>query len=78
MTQNSRRSFLRNTVASAVAVSSLSSFTLLHNNKKQDVKINTGIAGYTFRHFDVDQSLQMMERVGVKFLSVKNFHLPYD
>ena len=37
-----------------------------------------GIAGYTFREFSVEQSIEMMKRVQVSNLSVKDFHIPYN
>ncbi len=37
-----------------------------------------GIAGYTFLNFDIAQSIQMMQRVDVHFMSIKDFHLPLD
>lgn len=37
-----------------------------------------GFAGYTFVKFDLDQTLQMMRQLGVKYLSVKDFHLPLN
>jgi sugar phosphate isomerase/epimerase len=40
--------------------------------------LEMGVAGYTFHQFDIDQSIAMMQRVGVKMLSLKEFHLPLD
>jgi inosose dehydratase len=37
-----------------------------------------GFAGYTFVKFNLDQTLDMMKRLQVKYLSVKDFHLPLD
>ena len=37
-----------------------------------------GIAGYTFRKFDTDSTLKMYQIAGVKYMSVKNFHLPLN
>ena len=39
---------------------------------------NIGMAGYTFRHFDVDETLEMMNRVDVQYLCIKDFHLPFS
>lgn len=39
---------------------------------------NLGIAGYSFVNFDIDRSLEMMKKVNVRFLCIKDFHLPYD
>ena len=35
-----------------------------------------GIAGYSFVHFDIDESLAMMKRMDVRYLCIKDFHLP--
>lgn len=37
-----------------------------------------GMAGYSFRHFPLDQSLEMMKKTDVHFLCIKDFHLPLD
>jgi sugar phosphate isomerase/epimerase len=37
-----------------------------------------GMAGYTFREFTVDQTIEMMKRTGVSNISLKDFHLPYN
>lgn len=39
-------------------------------------KFSVGIAGYTFRYFDLDQTLEMMQKCNVKNLCIKDFHLP--
>lgn len=37
-----------------------------------------GVAGYTYRNFDIDQTLGYLQSMGVKYLSVKDFWLPLD
>ena len=37
-----------------------------------------GMAGYTFVNFDLDQTLDMMEKCDVKYLCIKDFHLPLN
>ncbi|MDR2139134.1 MAG: sugar phosphate isomerase/epimerase [Tannerella sp.] len=37
-----------------------------------------GMAGFTFRSFDIDQTIQMLDRIDVRFLCIKDFHLPMD
>lgn len=37
-----------------------------------------GMAGYTFMDFTVEQTIEMMNRVGVKNLSLKDFHMPMN
>jgi sugar phosphate isomerase/epimerase len=36
------------------------------------------MADYTFLHFDIPQSIKMMQRLDIHSMSLKNFHLPYD
>ncbi|GAB2601073.1 sugar phosphate isomerase/epimerase family protein [Spirosoma areae] len=36
-----------------------------------------GIAGYSFVNFKLDQSLEMLKKVDVHYLCIKDFHLPY-
>ncbi|MFT4033772.1 MAG: sugar phosphate isomerase/epimerase [Siphonobacter sp.] len=36
-----------------------------------------GIAGFSFVNFKLDQSLEMMKRLNVRYLCIKDFHLPY-
>lgn len=35
-----------------------------------------GVAGFTFRDFDIDSTLKMCQIAGVNYLSIKDFHLP--
>ncbi|MBQ1700053.1 MAG: sugar phosphate isomerase/epimerase [Bacteroidales bacterium] len=42
----------------------------------EDIKI--GIAGFSYRNFDIDQTLQMISSMGVKYFSVKDWWLPLD
>ena len=58
-------------------VSSASSMPHNHQNKPATM-LQMGIAGYTFNQFNIDQSIAMMQRVGVNMLSLKEFHLPLD
>lgn len=45
-------------------------------NKQDSLKL--GIAGYSFVHFNLEQSLAMMKRMDVRYLCIKDFHLPFD
>jgi inosose dehydratase len=40
--------------------------------------LTLGFAGYTFRYFNIDDSIAMMQRVGITHTTLKDFHLPYD
>ena len=37
-----------------------------------------GIAGYTFHKFDLDKTLETLQRADVKYLCIKDFHLPFS
>ncbi|GAB2775242.1 hypothetical protein GCM10027275_17910 [Rhabdobacter roseus] len=37
-----------------------------------------GAAGYSFVHFKLDQALEMMKKVDLHYLAIKDFHLPYN
>jgi Sugar phosphate isomerases/epimerases len=37
-----------------------------------------GVAGYTFVNFDLDKTLETLERVDVHYLCIKDFHLPLN
>ena len=39
---------------------------------------NIGVAGYTFRKFSIDQTLESLQKLGIKYLSIKDFWLPLD
>lgn len=81
---SSRRSFLQSiSVASATVMavpSVLKASTQGDEIRKvpESMKFQIGFAGYTFVKFDLDQTLQMMNRLQVKYLSVKDFHLPLN
>ncbi|HMF72733.1 MAG TPA: sugar phosphate isomerase/epimerase family protein [Flavitalea sp.] len=79
---SSRRKFLQMT-AMSVTATGLSSFVskaspVYEPVEPAETSYQLAMAGYTFRYFDVDQSIAMMKRTGVKLLSIKEFHLPLD
>ncbi|MBF6627762.1 MAG: sugar phosphate isomerase/epimerase [Proteiniphilum sp.] len=39
-------------------------------------QFNLGMAGYTFVNFDLDKTLEIMDKCDVKYLCIKDFHLP--
>lgn len=41
-------------------------------------KFRLGMAGYTFRHFDLDKTLEVMQKGNVNHLCIKDFHLPLN
>jgi len=48
------------------------------DDQKHLTPLQVGMAGYTFLNFNVEQSIAMLQRVGVKYITLKDFHLPKD
>jgi inosose dehydratase len=60
-------------VSSVYASSAISS--LIEN---QPDSFTIGMAGYSFLEFTVDKTIEMMKRIGVTNLSLKDFHMPLN
>lgn len=45
-------------------------------DKKEKFKV--GMAGYTFVKFDLDKTLETLQKVDVNYLCIKDFHLPFN
>ncbi len=43
-----------------------------------EAKFKLGLASYTLRQFDLDQTLAMTARLGLTHIALKDFHLPMD
>lgn len=41
-------------------------------------RLKLGLASYTLRKFNLDQSLAMTKGLGLKYIALKSFHLPLD
>jgi sugar phosphate isomerase/epimerase len=78
----SRRSFFRNTALGIAASTLPASLTrgqdFIKNLPPDKKSLKIGIAGYTFRYFNIADSIAMMKRVGITYATLKDFHLPYD
>ncbi|MCJ7447234.1 MAG: sugar phosphate isomerase/epimerase [Bacteroidales bacterium] len=79
----SRRQFLKlsGTGVLAAGVSSVYGFNLSPLPPKKATSPDTftvGMAGYTFREFNVEKTIEMMKRIGVTNLSLKDFHMPLN
>ncbi|MEZ0611860.1 TIM barrel protein [Fibrella sp. WM1] len=74
-----RRVFLKSTGGLA-ALSSLGATQALADAPApaSDDQFKLGMAGYTFVHFKLDQALEMLRKVDVHYLCIKDFHLPLD
>lgn len=49
---------------------------MMKGNAQTRGQFDLGIAGYSFLHFGLDESLAMMKRMDVHYLCIKDFHLP--
>jgi inosose dehydratase len=78
-----RRSFLKRagvaTVAAAVgrALNSPSTSAQEASSHPQDT-FRLGMAGYTFNKFKLEPTLEMLKKVDVHYLCIKDFHLPLN
>ncbi len=80
---HSRREFLH--VASAAAAVSLAGVPGLGTGIARAAgvtgkkpRFHLGMASYTLRKFDLDQTLKMTRRVGLDYIAFKSFHLALD
>jgi inosose dehydratase len=75
-----RRNFVRSAGTGLIAAS-LPSFAPAppdsYNPATNDA-FRLAIAGYSFARLSLDQSLEIMKKVGIRLLGVKDFHLPLD
>jgi inosose dehydratase len=74
---STRRNFIQTSVL-GVAGTMVWSFASAEAAITEETGLTIGIAGYTFAKFDLAQSIAIMKRVGVQYLSVKDFHLPLN
>lgn len=80
--EQSRRQFIK--IASISAAASLtgasSSMGQVRGSQRRANKplFELGLASYTLRKFNLDDTLAMTKRVGLKYICFKDFHLPMD
>lgn len=78
---NTRRDFIRITaMASVIAGLPKLQASPLSPEPRKDPKwlFHLGIAGYTFREFDIDGTIGILKKTGITNLSLKDFHLPMN
>ena len=79
---SNRRNFLKQGLAATVLLSipSLNPELLAaapnENKKSHDHPFKLGMAGYTFVNFNLDKTLEIMYRLDVRYLCIKDFHQP--
>jgi inosose dehydratase len=78
---NSRRKFLKLAGTGVLAAGASSLYAFPGMPVAVDKAVNTftiGMAGYTFREFTVEKTIEMMKKIGVTNLSLKDFHMPMN
>jgi inosose dehydratase len=85
---NTRRQFLKVAGAGILAAGTSSVYgspVLTEAKKKKKTEtvlgphlFSVGMAGFTFANFNVDKTIEMMKRIGVTNLSLKEFHMPLN
>ena len=78
---NSRRNFLKLAGSGVLAAGATSLYAFPGMAVAADKAINTftiGMAGFTFMNFTVEKTIEMMKRIGVTNLSLKDFHMPMN
>ncbi len=77
----SRRQFLKLAGTGVLAAGASSLYASSDLRFSVDKTVNTfsiGMAGYTFKEFTIEKTIEMMKRVGVPNLSLKDFHMPMN
>jgi sugar phosphate isomerase/epimerase len=77
----SRRQFLKLAGTGVLAAGASKMYGSADMQVSADKAINTftiGMAGYTFREFSIEKTIEMMNRIGVRNLSLKDFHMPMN
>jgi len=81
MNKTTRRKFLQITAAAAVAGSLKArepENSLLQTENSGHKRLKLGLASYTFRKFNLDDTLAMTKRLELKKIAFKSFHLPLE
>lgn len=74
----SRREFLMATAGAAACCGLTRAATTNPESEGCKPKFELGLASYTLRKFDLDKTLEMTKRVGLKHIAFKDFHLSLD
>jgi inosose dehydratase len=78
---NSRRQFLKLAGTGVLAAGASFLYATPAKLVSADKTVNPfsiGMAGYTFKEFSVEKTIEMMKRIGVANLSLKDFHMPMN
>ena len=77
----SRRLFVKNTLLASASLmvggqATTSSGALFGNKHDPDRGLKLGLTTYTLRKFSLDQAIAMTREAGLKYISLKDMHLP--
>jgi inosose dehydratase len=81
--KTSRRIFIKS-ASMGIAVSSYSDvfgswdYQKQMTEKEVNERIKLGLASYTFKEFSLDDTISMTQRLGLKYIALKSFHLPLE
>ena len=83
MKKRTRREFIKLTAAGTAAASVVGTFSACQQKEPQTNKdgferLHLGMASYTFRTFNVDDTIAMTKRLGLTRICFKSFHLPLE
>ncbi len=77
----SRRQFVKlagTGILAAGATSVYASGGNFYPSWESNDSFSLGMAGYTFKGLSIERTIEIMTYMGIKFLSVKDFHMPLD
>lgn len=77
MNNKTRRDFFK-IAGAGIAGSALLSLNAPLLAKSKNIPFQIGMASYTFRKFNLEDTLAMTKRLGIKEIAFKSFHLPLD
>jgi len=77
MGKQNRRRFIQAAGAAAVAAIAARDGRAMERAVAAE-PMKLGLASYTLRKFSLDDTLKMTQRVGLKYIAFKDFHLPLD
>ncbi|MFN3325172.1 MAG: sugar phosphate isomerase/epimerase family protein [Bryobacteraceae bacterium] len=73
--QTSRRGFLGAGATALAGIGSASGIALAADQKNDDLKL--GVASYSLREFSRRMAISMTRQLGIRYINIKEFHLPY-
>jgi sugar phosphate isomerase/epimerase len=79
--KNSRRQFIRlagTGILAAGVAPAFGSGKPAKAAKSEKDSFSLGMAGYTFKGLSIDRTIEIMNYIGVSYLSVKDFHMPLN